>query len=171
MSGEEKSCVTTVAGGIEVRPIGPADLPDLITLCRAVAQETRSHDSRAADRGEAEVRASLAAWDFLRAAGVWVWLAWADGVPAGYALAVRVPKTDARVGFLFLDELYVLAPYRRRGVGRALVRAVQEQARAAGLAGVRLLVRQQNRAARRLYRGAGFSLQETGFGQWLVDET
>ena len=44
-----------------------------------------------------------------------------EGQPAGLAAAARLPKADARGGFLFVDELMVLPAYRRQGVARALL--------------------------------------------------
>jgi ribosomal protein S18 acetylase RimI-like enzyme len=84
----------------------------------------------------------------------------------GYAVAVRIPKLDARMGFLFVDELYVLPSYRRRGVARRMISHVQSLAREEGLAGVRLLVRPENGPARALYRGCAFQEQESFFCQW-----
>jgi ribosomal protein S18 acetylase RimI-like enzyme len=86
-----------------------------------------------------------------------------DGQPAGAAVAVRVPKLDGRRGFLFLDELAVLPEHRRRGVAQALLRQVEALARGLGLAGVRLLARPENEAARRLYARQGYAESESIF--------
>lgn len=120
-------------------------------------------DSAAPDRAEAGVNASRARYDFTQSDSCWVLLARVDDAPAGYALVVRIPKSDARVGFLCVDELYVLTLYRRMGVASALLQHIETMARELGLAGVRLLVRLGNDAARQLYRRAGFSENETIF--------
>jgi ribosomal protein S18 acetylase RimI-like enzyme len=120
----------------------------------------------AADGGEAareELRAARARHDLLADEGAWVLLARVGEAPAGAALAVRVPKWDSRAGFLFLDELLVLRPFRRRGVARALLGRVEALARELGLAGVRLLVRPENAGARRLYAAAGFRQSQAMF--------
>jgi ribosomal protein S18 acetylase RimI-like enzyme len=80
---------------------------------------------------------------------------WGDH-PAGLAVAVLVPKADARLGFLFVDELMVLPEYQRRGVATALLTQVEQLAQSFGLAGVRLLARPENDAARALYQRMGF---------------
>jgi ribosomal protein S18 acetylase RimI-like enzyme len=95
--------------------------------------------------------------------GVWVLAAEVDGQPAGIAVAVRVPKLDGRRGFLFVDELVVLPEQRRRGVGQALLGRVEAVARELGLAGVRLLARAENEAARRLYARQGYTESESVF--------
>jgi len=82
-----------------------------------------------------------------------------DATPAplvGWASCIELPKLDERRGFLFVDELGVLEAWRRRGVGRAILAETLACARRRGLCGVRLLVRPENEAARRLYVSAGF---------------
>lgn len=53
-------------------------------------------------------------------------------------------------------NLGVAAPYRRRGLGRALVEQALAELAALGVTGVFLEVRESNRAARRLYEVLGF---------------
>lgn len=99
----------------------------------------------------------------LVSAEVWLLLAEAEGAPAGALTAVVVPKLDARRGFLFIDELVVAPGQRRQGVATALLARAEALAQAAGLAGVRLLVRPENAAARRLYARAGYRASPTLF--------
>jgi len=144
----------------------PRDLPDLVRFFRAMAAAVAPDDTEAADRGEAGLRRSLHSWDLFRSDTCPLLLARVDGEPAGNLLAVRIPKTDARVGFLFIDEVYVLPAYRRLGVGRALVARAQALAGELGLAGVRLLVRPDNEPARALYRSCGFREHQPILCQW-----
>jgi len=58
---------------------------------------------------------------------------------------------------LNVHDLCVLEPHRGLGVGRALLQAVLDAARAAGCSGVTLEVRSDNERAQRLYRSLGFS--------------
>jgi aminoglycoside 3-N-acetyltransferase I len=109
----------------------------------------------------AGLRASRAVYDLLASDSFWLLLARVDDQPAGLAAAARLPKADARAGFLFVDELTVLPAYRRRGVATALLRHTLALAAELGLAGVRLLVRPENEAARRLYRALGFDESAT----------
>src|SRR5687768_17945397 len=108
-----------------------------------------------AEGGDAAVdgyRASRARFDLLNSDSFWLLLATIDHQPAGLAAVARLPKTDARVGFLFVDELSVLPEFRRRGVATALLEHTFALANELGLAGVRLLTRPDNEAARRLYQ-------------------
>lgn len=142
------------------------EAPALVRFFRALAAAEAPDDPGADERGAAGLRHSLEAWNFLRSDSSFVLLARVDGEPAGYILAVRIPKADARVGFLFVDEVYTLPAYRRRGVARALLERTQALAAELGLAGVRLLVRPENEPARGLYRSCGFAEHETMFCHW-----
>jgi ribosomal protein S18 acetylase RimI-like enzyme len=162
------------------------DLPDLLRFFRAVAAAEAPDDPAAADRGETGLRDSLDAHDFLENDTCFLLLAREagaapsqqcvekdlnpNGAPVGYLLAVRIPKADARVGFLFVDEVYVLPAYRLQGVARALLERVQALTRELGLAGVRLLVREGNPGARKLYRKTGFVEHSTLFCEWKAGQ-
>ncbi|MDH7490566.1 MAG: GNAT family N-acetyltransferase [Anaerolineae bacterium] len=130
--------------GITVGLATTADLDDLLALWAADAAES--------GRGAQAVAAD----DFLAGDGFWVLLARVDDEPAGVAHVCRIPKADARRGFLFVDELFVHPAHRRKGVATALLDRVAAMGRELGLAGVRLLVRPENAAARALYMKAGF---------------
>lgn len=103
----------------------------------------------------------LAEWFATRltAATVRVWLAEQGGVAVGYVLAIH----ETREQNLFvheqrwceLDQISVLPEWRRRGVARALVRAVVEDARAEGLA-VEVCSWGFNEPAHALFSGFGF---------------
>lgn len=75
----------------------------------------------------------------------------------GYAVAtfgydLEFAGTDA-----FLTELFVRPAHRGRGVGARLLGEVARLLRAGGAGAVTLLVRPENRAARRLYARAGYA--------------
>lgn len=131
-------------GDIVVDPATVADWNDLLALWAA--------DETGSARG-------LQVWspdEFLACGGFWVLLARMQGEAVGFAHVCLIPKADARRGFLFVDELFVHPAHRRRGVATALLDRVLEMSDERGLAGVRLLVRPENAAARALYQKAGF---------------
>ncbi len=100
-------------------------------------------------------------------------LAWQDGQPAG--TATSLPYSPAykhgRSGARMLVAMWVDPRARRLGVGRLLVEAVADHARAAGAPSVVLRVYETNSRARDLYQRTGF--QESGVRvprPGLVDE-
>ena len=112
---------TVTAAPVSVSAVSAAHLPALIALLRAIQAEMLPTDPDGSEHSEAEVRRSLSRFDVTQSGSCRVLLALVHDAAAGYALAVRIPKLDARVGFLYVDELYVLRSYRRGGVARAIV--------------------------------------------------
>ena len=80
--------------------------------------------------------------------------------PAGILVSIWVPKSDRRRGFYFVDELYVLPAFRRRGIARALVHDPVNRAKQEGLAGVRLLVRPRTTSREHITRRWGSRRKE-----------
>jgi GNAT superfamily N-acetyltransferase len=67
----------------------------------------------------------------------------------------------------WLEELYVVPPYRNHGVGQKLLSSVIQQARASGCVAIDLEVDQSHAQAENLYRRAGFNrLSRT---RWVKD--
>ena len=81
------------------------------------------------------------------------------GLPIGAAWIRYLTATDPGYGYVRDDvpelSMGVVGPWRRRGVGRALLRSVLDAARTADVAAVSLSVERANIAAR-LYRAEGF---------------
>ena len=71
--------------------------------------------------------------------------------------SVTVNPRPYRVGQTYceLDTIYVREEYRNQGVGRALLDAAQDWARARGHASLQLMTLGENEAARRFYERAG----------------
>ncbi len=133
---------------IAVREAGPADAPALIAL------RGRLWD----DAGTAE---SLA--EARRLPGYRAWLAWDGGNAVGFAEATLRSYADALpVGLPapYLEGLFVRRRWRRAGVGRLLVAAVEAWARAHGSAWLASDALVSNRRSRRVHRALGFA--ETG---------
>lgn len=75
-----------------------------------------------------------------------------DWMPAGFVM--WMPESDAAATLITIQ---VLAAYRRRGLGRLLLRVFADQARAGGARTLRLGVHEHN-PARSLYEQAGYEL-------------
>ncbi len=71
----------------------------------------------------------------------------------------------------FVDELYLLEEYRRRGWGRKTMEFLEEQARTAGVRTLHLEVVRQNTAALEIYRKLGFAKHESTFlSKWIAQD-
>ena len=142
---------------------------DLELLVSRIEAEDHPDDAQAAARAPSGMAESLLRYDALSSDSVWFLIAYRGDRPAGLTVLTRVPKLDERAGFLYLDELHVLAEHRRRGIGRVLVQSAVDLAHELGLAGIRLLTRPKNRPARALYESLGFRSSETLLYQFRVD--
>jgi ribosomal protein S18 acetylase RimI-like enzyme len=68
----------------------------------------------------------------------------------------------------YLQELYVVPPLRGRGIGRALLEATMDAARAAGATGIDLNTGATDLEARGLYESAGFTNLEGPSGPQML---
>lgn len=77
------------------------------------------------------------------------------GRPVGFVRGTALPQLDTAKLQMFLYEIALARPYRRRGVGHALVRRLLRDCWARGFAEVFVLTSPYNRPAVRLYRTDG----------------
>jgi GNAT superfamily N-acetyltransferase len=85
-----------------------------------------------------------------------VYLAMAGGEPAGIATCFETFGSFEALPVINIHDLVVLPDFRRSGVGRRLLAAVEEHARRLGCSKITLEVKERNGAARRLYASFGF---------------
>jgi len=147
---------------------------DTLTLADARRVETLwrarwAHEGRAqADIDAAAQFAShrLVDFDEDRRRGRWILLGAAgpDTRLIGYLSAVIVPRLDQLMGFVFLDEIYVLPEARRQGVARGLLRVLLDTARRRGVTNVQLALGREAEALWRFFENEGFTLGITGWG-------
>ncbi|HEY3494701.1 MAG TPA: GNAT family N-acetyltransferase [Polyangiaceae bacterium] len=86
-----------------------------------------------------------------------VLLAYLEETPVGIATCFLGFSTFAARPIVNVHDLAVIRELRGRGIGRALLRAVDTAARARGCAKVTLEVLEHNRNARGLYESQGFA--------------
>ncbi|MFF0185901.1 GNAT family N-acetyltransferase [Streptomyces sp. NPDC005244] len=91
---------------------------------------------------------------FLETQGHHLYLAYEDAEPVGFVSGVETVHPDKGTE-MFLYELAVAEPYRRRGTGRALVRELASLARERGCYGMWVGVDTGNDVALAVYRSAG----------------
>lgn len=82
-----------------------------------------------------------------------------DDAPAGCAIWHRSFSTFRGRETLYLEDLAVLPPFRRLGIGRELLGAVARLARARGVPAVTWVMMDWNDEARRLYAAAGVTFE------------
>ncbi|MCX5378287.1 GNAT family N-acetyltransferase [Streptomyces sp. NBC_00091] len=91
---------------------------------------------------------------FLARTGHLMLIAYVDGVPAGMVSGVEMTHPDKGTE-MCLYELSVDEGYRRRGIGRALTRALVDEAKARGCYGMWVGVDTDNEEALATYDSAG----------------
>ncbi len=126
------------------------DVPDLVSFNQAMALET---EDRELD-GET-LRAGVQAVISDSSRGFYL-MARADKRNVG-SLLITYEWSDWRNGmFWWVQSVYVVSDWRRRGVYKALYREIQRQARDdGGVCGLRLYVEHDNAAAQRSYEALG----------------
>jgi ribosomal protein S18 acetylase RimI-like enzyme len=98
-----------------------------------------------------------------------VLVALADGEVAGYVQLARATPLEASDHVRMISGIAVSAEHRRRGVGRALVEGAAAEARARGAQRLTLRVLGPNTGARDLYESAGFVVEGTLRGEFILD--
>jgi GNAT superfamily N-acetyltransferase len=95
--------------------------------------------------------------------GLRCFVAWLDDWPIGYVgLSIHDDRSPEEMlearGFALVEDLFVEEAHRRRGAGRALMSALEKEARAAGIPGITLDtgIDDDSAAARGLYRSMGY---------------
>lgn len=80
-----------------------------------------------------------------------------DGRPIGFACLRLIPHLQGDEPYAELTDIYVDAPFRRRGVARALIARVEAAARAAGASEVVIITGFDNAGAQAAYRASGYA--------------
>jgi len=149
--------------GVSIERARARELGELLPLVEAFQRE------EGYSTGDAALAEALAA--LLRDASAGrVLIAREAGAPIGYAALCYGYSIEFRGRDAFVDELYVAPAQRGRGLGRALLRALEAEARASGVRKLHLEVEQQNAGARRLYVAESFRANGRELlGKSLVD--
>ena len=87
----------------------------------------------------------------------------------GLACLRVLPALCDEIPFAELTELIVDPKYRRRGVGRLLVRYIESEARAKGAKQISLMTSWNNKDAHKFYLELGYQLYTINMRRTLVD--
>lgn len=136
----------------QIRPARPEDAPFIVDANCRMALET---EDLMLDRPTVELGVAAVLHDPTR--GLY-FLAEQDGRPVGQ-LMITFEWSDWRNGNLWwLQSVYVVPEFRRRGVFTALYRHLRALAEQSGAAGVRLYVEENNTIAQQTYRRLGMDM-------------
>lgn len=144
---------------IEIRRLQPTDRSDWEALFRAYM--------RFYGRDEAQSLYDRAWREFSSDVRMHARVAWLDGSLVGIVHFLMHANTSS-ADVCYLQDLFTVEHARGRGVGRALIGAVADVARAQGCARVYWMTQETNTVARRLYDTLG---EYRGFIRYQIDLT
>lgn len=128
----------------------PDDLPALMPVLRA------SHDFEQVEMTDREREAVVAPLLGNDNPEGRIWLATAGPECVGYIALTFGYSIEFRGRDAFVDELFLLEPYRGRGIGSQLLEHARIEAAGLGVHALHLEVARDNAGARRLYERWGF---------------
>ena len=139
---------------LEIRPVDWLKSDE----SHAVVEVLNSYASHTVGGGvplSADVRAHLSA-ELAKRPQALVLLAWLGDQAVGLAIAFEGFSTFACRPLINIHDLAVLPKFQCRGVGKALMAAVETEARRRGCCKLTLEVLEHNEHARKLYEAVGF---------------
>ena len=139
---------------LSIRPARPGDGTALHAMVRALAESHGYLDYFMASPENYE--AALARDDAL----IGALIAFVGDRPAGCAIWHRSFSTFRGCETLYLEDLSVLPDFRRKGIAKALLKALARLAVERGAPSVSWLMMGWNDAARRLYAEAGAEIED-----------
>jgi GNAT superfamily N-acetyltransferase len=128
---------------VTVRPATPEDAERLASLLTDEGYPA----------GSTDLSSRLARYDAL---GSQVLVAEAAGEVVGFVTVLVMPRFEVDDLFARITSLVVDAGVRERGIGRLLMQAAEEQARAAGAAWLEVTAGHHRPDARRLFESLGY---------------
>jgi GNAT superfamily N-acetyltransferase len=141
-----------MSSSISITPAAESDIPIILSFIRALAEYERlSHRVTASEEA---LRTTL----FGRSRYAEVIIARLNDEPVGYALYFHSYSTFLAQPGMFLEDLFVLAEHRGRGVGKALLTRVAQIARERDCGRLEWNVLDWNTPAIEFYRRLGATL-------------
>jgi GNAT superfamily N-acetyltransferase len=132
-----------------IRKAVASDEPAIHSLVEALA------DYEKLDRPSPEARARLMRDMFGPKPRIDCFLAFMDGYPVGYAILLESYSSFLALPTLYLEDLFILEEYRKRGAGRALFLAALEEAKRRGCGRMEWTVLDWNQLAIDFYQKIG----------------
>ena len=142
---------------LKIRQATAADAPLIMTMIRGLAEFERELDQVSATTedlaregfgSEPHFHALIAEW---------------DGKPIGYAVYFFTFSTWTGRQSLFVEDLFIRENFRKKGIGKAMLRHMAKIARERNCYGMRWEVLNWNTPAIEFYRSLGATLQTDWF--------
>jgi ribosomal protein S18 acetylase RimI-like enzyme len=132
-----------------LQPVTPEDYDELLALALAFHLEDGHPLDQGGERALREICTGhpLARGFLIREAGATL----------GYCVLTRGFGIEFGGPDAFLDDLYLVPEARGRGIGNAVMAAVEHEARRQGATAIHLVVASENERAQRLYLRSGFA--------------
>jgi len=130
-----------------------SDLDELEPLVRAY------HEFEGIDSSESSRRAALGRLLEDSTFGA-IWLIYVDRERAGYIVLCRGFSIEFNGFDAFIDEFYLAAEFRSKGIGGEALNAIKAEALKLDINALHLEVARDNTRARRLYAAHGFEARE-----------
>jgi ribosomal protein S18 acetylase RimI-like enzyme len=146
-------------GDMELRAAKSDDIPVLMEMVAAMPEAAALPPA---------LKASAADWQRDLGRGFDGIVAIKDGHVVGAAITSSTAMPGLTAPVIELLVLYVLEPYRRQGIAKALLNHVKERAQQQGAAFVRLSVTPDTAAALGLYLDAGFKWSPHTLLLWIA---
>ena len=135
---------------IEIKAITPAERADVIEMMRVFYASDAVFTNGSDDIFESDVDACLSGSPYLRG-----YCFFADGVLAGYAMTAHSFSTEFGKPCVWIEDIYVKAPYRRLGIGKQFFDLLDSLYPDCVL---RLEAEEENASAVALYKSRGFEV-------------
>jgi len=142
---------------LDIRNATAADAPLIMTMIRELAEFERELDQVDATAEDLLREGFGSDPHFEALIGEW------DGAPVAYALYFFTFSTWAGRQSLFVEDLFVREQFRRKGIGKAMLRHMATIARERKCYGMRWEVLNWNTPAVEFYRSLGATLQTEWF--------
>ena len=143
-----------------VRPCEEKDLPDVVGLITQLA-DVSSIEKEFQVAAFRKIFQKMAALPDVYANYVYE----SDGKVAGFISVVFYMTFFHRVGTAQVNELVVDDHYRGKGIGQALMQAVESESRLRGMDELEVGTEKENLPAQQFYRKYGFDLEYILFGK------
>jgi len=141
-----------------IRPATVDDVDTLIGLITALA------DFEKLPPPDADARARLIDHGFGDRPKYEAWIAEWEGVPVGYSIMFETYSTFLARPTLYLEDVFVLPDYRRRGIGKALLNNCFRLANERGCGRMEWTCLDWNTRAQDVYEGLGAKRMS----EWLL---